>query len=354
MQKILLVDYYGMCDKDGRPVGHSPKVLKEYRDLLKEDYEVSVAVSPCLINGVREEGGKAYALQYDICVENGNSIKNRILDKLKLFSNINEVLKIDGYDFYWFYKTDFFLFLFFCLKSRRGMKKKLMAQIYQGSFGSGKLNNILNWFYKRGMSKFDGITYSQIQMPKTHPHMLYFPDYYFDQNKYIKYQLKEKENKVVCLGTMNPYKKLDELIKAFNQNGYPLEIRGFFFDKDYCRSLCGKIKENILLEDKILTEDEYYQVLGCAKYTVLPYDMGQYESRTSGILVESMFLDTIAIAPIQLLNENQIKGIGYEKIEELSDSSFFEQKPVPDNSDRKQAFNKEEISQHLKRFINSI
>ena len=49
MKKVLLIDYYGICDKDGRAVGHSPKVLEEYSTLLGDCYTVSVAASPCLI-----------------------------------------------------------------------------------------------------------------------------------------------------------------------------------------------------------------------------------------------------------------------------------------------------------------
>lgn len=353
MKKILLIDYYGMCDKYGRPVGHSSKVLKEYGDLLKEDYEVSVAVSPCLIKSSQEKYDRTYELKYDIYVENGNSVQKRILDKWKLFFNIKEVLKIDGYDLYWFYKTDFFLFFFFCFRKKKG-QKKLMAQIYQGSFGSGGISNLINWFYHRGMSKFDGITYSQIQMPQIHSNMLYFPDYYFDQRKYGKYRQRQKEDKVVCLGTMNPYKKLDQLIDAFNCNGYRLEIRGYFFDKDYYRHLSEKIKKNIVIEDKILAEEEYYRTLAEAKYTILPYDMGQYQCRTSGILVESMFLDTIAIAPAKLLEVNQMKGMGYDRIEELADPSFFDRQSDFDNDSKKREFDRKEISIRLKKFIDCI
>lgn len=353
MQKILLIDYYGMCDKEGQAVGHSPKVLEEYGDLLKDEYEISAAVSPCLLKGIKGGFAEVYGLKYDICVENGMSIKNRILDKGKLFSNIIEALKIEGYDLYWFYKTDFFLFFFFCFRKRK-REKKMMAQIYQGSFGSGKLKTILNWFYKKGMLKFDGITYSQIKTPSMHPNMLYFPDYYFDKKKYGQFQTSEKENKVVCLGTMNPYKKLEALIDIFNRNGYLLEIRGYFFDKNFYRDLCSKRKQNIIIEDKVLTEKEYYTALAEAKYTVLPYDMEQYQSRTSGILVESMFLDTIAIAPRQLLQENQIDGIGYENLEELSDAAFFDREYFIDNSTKKREFDKEEIARRLSKFIKHI
>lgn len=353
MKKILLIDYYGICDKNGQAIGHSPKVLAEYGNLLKGEYEISAAVSPCLYQGISGEFHKKYQLKYDICSENATSIDKRIKDKLKLFLNIKQVLKIDGYDIYWFYKTDFFLFFFFCFINVK-KRKKIVAQIYQASFGNGKLQSILDWFYKKGMKKFNGITYAQKEMNGLHPNMLYFPDYYYDSNKYRNYESLEKKEKAVCLGTMNPYKKLNDLIDAFNQNGYQLEIKGHFYDKNFYRNLCNKINHNIVMEDKILTEEEYYRTLAEAKYAILPYDMEQYQCRTSGVLIESLFLNTTAIAPEQLLQENHIKGIGYKNIEELADSSYFTKTFTVDNSKRKREFDKNSIGQQLREFMKNI
>ncbi|MCM1087481.1 MAG: hypothetical protein NC419_04945 [Muribaculaceae bacterium] len=357
MKKVLLIDYYGMCDKSGKAVGHSPKVLREYAGLLRGGFEVSAAVSPCLGKGIEGTFQKVYFLKYDICTENGMSIGKRIKDKFKLFSNISSVLKIDGYDIYWFYKTDFFLFFFLALMSQRTLKqkkkggKKWIAQIYQDSFGSGMLQNLLNRLFQRGMQKFDGIIYSQKKMAIMHPDTLYFPDYYYDSEKYKKYETLEKKEKAVCLGTMNPYKKLDALVEVFNQNGYPLEIKGYFYDKDFYQSLCQKAGENIVIEDRILTEDEYYTTLAGAKYTVLPYDMEQYKSRTSGVLIESLFLNTIAVAPVQLLEENQFEGIGYERIEELADIGIFQQEFSWDSAAKRKEFDKGEVRDRLRGFL---
>lgn len=356
MRKILLIDYYGMCDKDGKAVGHSPKVLEEYRELIGDEYGVGVAASPCLVEGVKARFCDKYTLKYNIYSESGMAVRKRIRDKFLLLSNINEVLRISGYDIFWFYKTDFFLFFFLCFKNLRNKKKhtKFMAQIYQADFGQGGSSSVLNWFYRRGMQKFDGITYAQKSMAGIHPNMLYFPDYYYDVEKYKRYGQIEKAEKAVCLGTMNGYKKLDELIDAFRRNGYPLAIKGYFYDKDFYQRLNQNLPSNIELEDRILTEDEYYETLAGAKYTVLPYDMKQYKCRTSGVLIESLFVNTIAIAPEQLLRENQIDGIGYQNIEELNDPSIFRQEHISHTCAEKKEFNKEEVGRKLKDFINCL
>lgn len=361
MKKILLIDYYGMCDEKGRAVGHSPKVLEEYGELLRGEYEISIAVSPCLLSGIgetKEIFKETYELRYNIYIKGGMSIIKRSMDKVKLFFNIFNVLKIDGYDVYWFYKTDFFLFFFFFVWNLKrwkvGNQKKFIAQIYQGSFGEGRVQKLLNWCYRKGMSGFDGIIYSQKQMPKLHPNMLYFPDYYYDANKYAKYTGIRKKDKVVCLGMMNAQKELNILIDVFRHNGYPLEIKGYFYDKNFYAELNHDLPPNILLEDKLLTEENYYKTLAEAKYVVLPYDMKVYHCRTSGVLIESLFVDTVAIAPSQLLTENEIDGIGYQDIEELRDVSIFERGCMPYSSNKKKDFDKEELRRKLRDFIDCL
>lgn len=361
MKKLLLIDYYGTCDKKGQAIGHSSKVMKEYGELLKGEYEISAAASPCLINEIAgvhvKDFHKIHSLKYDIVTANMESLWKRIKDKFKLFYNIYQVFQLADQDILWFYRTDFFLALYFYLFISRKRKKKyskIVVLLYQNSFGENILGRILNHIYYAGFKKADGIISTQKGFKDLGIPALYIPDYYYDAQKYEKYGRMEKENKVVCIGTMNSYKKLNELVSAFNQNEYPLEIKGYFYDKSFYRDLCHKINHNIVIEDEILTEEEYYGTLAEAKYTILPYDMEQYQCRTSGVLIESLFLNTTAIAPEQLLQENHIEGIGYKYIEELADPSYFTKKDVPDNSTKRREFDKEEIGRRLNSFMDSI
>lgn len=362
MKKILLINYYGTCDKNGQAIGHSSKVLKEYGELLKDEYEIDVAASPCLINEISEEQSrdyhKIYSLKYNIITDNAQSLWKRIKDKLKLFYNIYQVFQMKDQDILWFYRTDFFLALYFYLfisgKRKRKKYRKIVVLLYQNSFAKNILGRILNYIYYSGFKKTDGIISTQKGLIDLGIPVLCIPDYYYDAQKYEKYRRMEKEDKVVCIGTMSPYKQLIPLVEAFNVNGLPLEIRGFFFDKEQYQRLLELKKENILIEDAVLTEEEYYRMLAYAKYSVLPYDMGQYQCRTSGVLQECVFLDTIAIAPKQLLQQNQIEGIGYSNIEDLADSSYFTKKDAPDNSAKRREFDKEEIERRLNRFMDNI
>lgn len=353
MKKVLLVDYYGTCDENGKPIGHSQKVLQEYSNLIKGKFIVSAAISPCLMNGLAGEFKEIIPLKYNISADGVKMLWDRITDKFKLISNIRFALKKKDYDIVWFYRTDFFLFFYFFLRGKRKYPK-IIGQVYQEEFVAGKLSKLLNYFYRKGSLKFDGLIYTQKGMADFHSNTLYITDYYYDKEKYGKYKNIPKVKKAVCLGTMNPYKKLEELVEVFNENGIPLEIKGYFYEKERFQKLFQMKQENITIEDVILSEDEYYCLLAEAKYSVLPYDMEQYGCRTSGVLQESLFLNTIPIAPKKLLEENGIDGIGYEKIEEMRNSQFFGEIAGVDNKDILLEYDRKEIQRKIICFLDEV
>ncbi|MBQ6886189.1 MAG: glycosyltransferase [Lachnospiraceae bacterium] len=350
MKRVLLVNYYGTCNEAGQPIGHSQKALQEYSNLVKEQFIVSAAISPCLTRGLNEEFEEIIPLKYDISATGMKTLFERIKDKFKLIANIRYVLKREGYDIVWFYRTDFFLFFYFFFKRKR-KQPKMIGQVYQEEFVAGKLSKLLNYLYRKGALKFDGLIYTQKGMANFHSNTLYIPDYYYDEKKYGKYKNIRKKEKAVCLGTMNPYKKLEELVEAFNENGMQLEIKGYFYEKERFQKLLQIKKENITIEDVVLSEDEYYCLLAEAKYSMLPYDMEQYGCRTSGVLQESLFLNTISVAPKKLLEENEIDGIGYEKIEEMRNIQLFNETVIADNSATLLEYDRKEIQKKVVRFL---
>ena len=134
-----------------------------------------------------------------------------------------------------------------------------------------------------------------------------------------------KDDKVVCLGTMNPYKELEKLVDVFNTNGIRLEIAGKFLNRQRCIDLQHRAKDNVIVENVVLSEDDYYRKLAGAKYSILPYNMKVYGGRTSGVLLESTYVGTIPIAPKRLLEENEVLGLGYQMLEELSDVNCLQE-----------------------------
>ena len=60
---LTMCDYYGMCDENGRCVGHPVKVTKEYGRIIKGFGEdIRLVCSPCIINGISKacESGENY------------------------------------------------------------------------------------------------------------------------------------------------------------------------------------------------------------------------------------------------------------------------------------------------------
>lgn len=330
MKRLLMVDYCGNCDAKGNSIGHSAKVLKEYSELLQEEYDISVAVPRCIQKEIQEiDYDEIYQLPYQIVEEGNMGIWKRIVDKFKIMINISRVFGEKNYDVLWFYRADFFLFLYLMINPWR-VKPKIMCLVYWQKYKEGLLGKILDFVCRKGMKKIDGIIYTQKASRPDHQLTFYMPDYYYDEEKYAKYLKIKKENKVICLGTMNSYKKLEEIVDVFNKNGMKLEIVGKFCDLNRYKDLCNRATGNIVIENVILPTDEYYIKLASAKYAILPYDMKQYNMRTSGVLIEALFVQTIPIAPRLLLEENEICGIGYDNIEELNENFCLNDQKIDD------------------------
>lgn len=118
---------------------------------------------------------------------------------------------------------------------------------------------------------------------------------------------------------MSKSKKLEELVQTFNELDYPLEIIGHFREKDRADILMGKAHNKIFIQDTYLSEEEYLLKLAEAKYAVLPYDETEYNNRTSGVLQECIFVNTIPITFSSILEANGTAGIGINDIRDILD-----------------------------------
>lgn len=328
MKSVTLVDYYGSCNGEGKSIGHSPKVLLEYASLLEKEYSLDAILPDCVAEAIDAKPFvEIKRLPYQITEDANLKLSKRFYDKIKLFRNIAISLKEARGDVVWFYRTDFFLFMYIWLHGLPNMRvskrRKYICLVYQQSFARGWRGKILNYIYERGLARFDAVLYSQKNAVPSHRRSMYIPDYFYDAERYEKYASPKKDNLVVCLGTMNVYKQLEQLVEAFRNLPQKLEIIGCFSDEERCRKLSAVATENVMIENRILPANEYYQKLSSAKYTVLPYDMRMYQGRTSGVLQEALFFQTIPIAPRQLLEENEMPGMGYQNLRDLENARFW-------------------------------
>lgn len=325
MKKILLVDYYGTCNSVGKAVGHSPKVAMEYRGLFFHEEYVDAALSPCIAKEVvQAEFQNVYKLKFDIVEADYNRFLKRFTDKFRILYNIHQVFSMKGYDIIWFYRSDFFLLLYMMLLRRKNEKRKIICLIYQIGFGGGIIGKVLDYISGKGIAKFDGIIVTQKNMTVNHKNVFYMPDYRYNDEVYGRYRRMKKEERATCLGAMNPYKKLETLAEVFKHNRYPILISGYFFEKERAERLQKTAAENLMIKNCIMEVENYYETLASAKFTILPYDMQQYHNRTSGILIESAFTGVIPIAPTELLEFNQIRGIGYRNMNEITQEMLLQ------------------------------
>ncbi|MCR5399771.1 MAG: hypothetical protein K6E68_09610 [Lachnospiraceae bacterium] len=315
---ITMCDYYGMCDADGKCVGHPVKVTREYADMLKDmGQEIRLVCSPCIAEGVSHDGfADINILPYDISVV-GNGIFKRIFDKFKLFRNIRIALKNSGTIF--FYQVDFFFFLFIKLFYKTDRDKKIVILIYHQDFTGGKLEGILRKIYESALNKIDGVIYTARETVVPHTNSAWMPDFIYNEPEYEKYRLAKKNDRVVCLGTMSRYKQIEKLIDVWRttESLPPLIIAGRFDSEDRYKSLCEDLPENVTVRDEVLSYEEYMMLLSESEYSILPYDMDQYKNRTSGVLLESIYCGVIPVAPEGLLSHNTLPGLGYDDISDV-------------------------------------
>ncbi len=320
MRKIILSDYYGMCDSNGNLVGHPGKVALEYADILRDSFDLIHMASPCVIKQTGVMGvSEQYKLKYDIQVDQEFTLVNRVHDKIKILRNIREIFreaKRRKIRDIFFYQVDFFFFFYIFFHSVKN--HRVFILLYQQNFVTGRIERILQLFYRAGLKKVSGVLYTQEGLCPKHENAVWIPDYSFDEAVYRDYQFVEKADKVVCLGTMNRYKQIEELVDLFRDRDMPLEITGRFDSKQRYNKIIDSLgkDDNIIISDSILSVKEYYKKLSEAKYCFLPYDMDQYTNRTSGVLIESIFCGCIPVAPKKLLEQNGLPGIGYNSIKD--------------------------------------
>lgn len=314
---IVLIDYLGYVDSNNKPVGHVSKILNEYRHLL-EPFKVKYIVTEPY---VKDYMSVIKTLKFRTQIEKKFS-KLKLIYKniIKIILIINLVLSTKQKKM-WFINIDYSLFLALSLIPKFLIKpKEIYITIYKSNY---RFNNkiadyVMRLSFKMGQKRIKSaiVTNKNIKM---YCESIFMPDYFYNPDKYKSLQDNTKLNQVVCLGVMNSHKQLEELIQLFMGKDINLIVIGHFTDKNRFAKLNDIVlkSDNITLRDFQLSIEEYNNIFSSSKFVILPYDMDIYSNRTSGILIEAIFLNVIPIAPDELLNYNSISGIGYKKLSDL-------------------------------------
>lgn len=300
---VCLVEYKNYINEEKVPVGHGLKYIKEIDSLLgnnttvacSQDYKISD-------NELRLP--YSCSNKYDNRIE---KIKNIIK---KCFNIIVALLKSKD-DIIWFTNVDWILFFVLGILP---IHKKIIITAYTSKEKLRSKCPIT--IFNRAFPKIDLIvkTNSNLEYGDC---SIFVPDFYYS-TKYKDYHkdFDAKKNAVLIVGTIREEKDIIGAVGVLNSLGCEALICGKFYDEGVFRECIKIANDNIKIENKILPEEEYYRLIASYKFVFLPYK-NDYKTATSGVLLETIFLDSIPIAPRFLLQFNRIAGIGYEKIEEI-------------------------------------
>lgn len=312
LKNISVVDYIGNCDAEGKATGHVLKTLTEAVQILEDNFDVKLI----LTNDYTKYFQKM-RIKYTLGLSSKISFKKGKIYKLvfqlqKIFYT-SRVLKKEQK--IWFLNTDFWLFV-----SLMMYRKKKNQQIYVTNYidyysNSGLKGKFRSLVYRTALKRVDYIftTNSNLDLNKH----VYVPDYAFDSEAYNKYTSEQRKKHIYMCGSINEAKDVEGLIHAFNQNNEPLTIRGNFMSKELYSNLKAEAESNISIYDQRLDDDDYYKNIAHSQFVVLPYKKENYSNRSSGVILEAIFLGAIVIAPNFLLKHLRIAGIGYDDIREL-------------------------------------
>ena len=310
-KKLVMVDFWSTIDLKGKPIGHGGKVGNEYYDYVKNFFDVKQYVNEGMLPYIRNPDKVAFT----------NSLKYNFTKITRIKVNLKclwEIFQKEKDSVIWFYVPDIYLFVFLFFIPKR--KRRLVVNVYEEYL----TNKIKNLIFRRSLKKFDLIFVTNKKLLQDIPEGILIPDYAYNSEFYQKFIGTDKKEQVVCLGTMNEKKQLVQAVETFSKIGYPLYIVGQFASEEKFKHLCNIKADNITIENRFVDSNEYYHILSESKYCLIPYDSGFYKNRTSGVIQECLFCNTIPISHKKILEFSDIEGIGYDDIAELLNVNLSE------------------------------
>lgn len=308
MEKLIVADYLGNSDAQGIPTGHVLKTLKEAEKILDGEKEALYIVTKKYKEYLKE----LKILHYVESIDHSCHGFRKIFQTIKKIDNIINVLKYGNN--IWFINIDFWFYLAFVFIPIKG--KTIYATNYIDYYvGKNLIDKIKLFVYKIGNSKLK-CEFTTAQYLRRN-NQVYIPDYYFDETVYNRYKKIDKKNQVLFCGGISRAKDIDGVIRTFVENRQPLKIKGQFESNLLHENTCKIATENIEIVNNRFSDEEYYTFLGEFKYVILPYKKENYSGRSSGVILEAIFMDAIVIAPDFLLDQLGVSGIPYKNINEL-------------------------------------
>lgn len=309
-KRVALIDYIGACDHHGTPIGHQLKSLLDTEEIWSDDLQFEVIAPQPYLERCKSENKHRLPLRINNLKIGRNTYQN-IKGMFICLINIFIAFRKAKADYMWFYNVNQFLFVYLGLFGFG--RKKIIVTIFTKEYPK----KYHNYFLQKVLPNFHLVINSNLECADRGTNNIYVPDYLYIENKYRAYKTASKEEKVICLGLMSQSKMIKELVLAFNEIDYPLEICGLFYESEYYEEIVRIKKDHITVHNEYLDYKQYLEKLGRSKYCVFPYNAAAYKNNTSGIVLESIFLDVIPIGQQELMSKMEIPSIRYEEIGDL-------------------------------------
>lgn len=339
---ISLIDVTNAVDSFRQPVGHELKLLKDLPEIF--DDRVEILASKEYLSALKKKGkilpfsarsGYCKNMHVQILC---NYLKALVASKgnILLFTIVPEAL----------------LWGIALLKGR----KKIVIVTYEHwdkyIFTSLRNHPIRKFLVKKGLQKVDGcIVTNNEYTPKGK--YIRIPDYFLTEQMQML-QKKEKKQGCVCLGEMRQGKNIDGLVRVMRNTKIPLLIAGPFQSQTMYKKVKRLQTDNIMIENRNLPYRVYLEYLSSYKYAILPYYSKSYIGRTSGVLLEAIFLGAIPIAPETLLRENRIHGIGFRYLSEIPDLIELYEKEDRIIENKLEKYEFQNVKKKVQLFLNRI
>lgn len=281
--KIIIADISSFF-YEGKIIGHWANSAKMYQELLRDDFNVTVAGSALYKSTIKDD---LLVLPKGTEVFRKLSYMDRIKKVYREIKNCRIVLK-EKADIIVFQSSGYTSMLF-CL-STAGPKKLVGKHIYfiQYSYQCNKKINRLLW--NKAKNRISGVITSTEKVGQEYGiNYLSIPDYICTEPVTKQPIPSEFKYDFCMVGTMNSSKDIEMVVDVFSRNeGFRVRIAGFFSDKERYRSLREKATNNIEISDGYLSNDEYNSIIQSSKFCLLPYK-NTYNDTTSGVIYDYLF-----------------------------------------------------------------
>lgn len=305
MMRVNIVDVICLVSDGNVPVGHEEKAIKQAAMLLDcekgytigRSYQRSAYGGDITYNPFTVKATDPMFIKYMKCIVNSIFAICRNEDDMLWFICINEAVL---WTILMMPKRGKYLITTYIDWNQKLAKKQIGRRVRQV-------------LLDKALGKVDLViaTNPHYHVQGNHIHL---PDFYLDR-QYRQYIRKQKAG-VVCVGVMNESQGILEIAKAFRDSGGKIVISGYFRDEEYYQKVRRYSSELVVVENVVLSYEEYIKRIGEAKYVVIPY-RDSHVHKTSGVLQETIALNSIPVSFPAFLAYNNAQGITFERYAEI-------------------------------------